>query len=121
MSVLVTCMVKRQHKSGLERPFGKDTQMPMQFLRLFARVVVSFGSVRISGGAGTSRISLFRFGSDMVRLDSLMVFMVFCLMSRGIGSECRVIFILFPPMVSGFLWVMHKSRNAAWRTSEVGL
>lgn len=58
MSVLFRCMMNKQDNCGLERPLGRETQMPVQFLRLLARMVVSLGSFRMCGGAGTSRIMI---------------------------------------------------------------
>lgn len=48
-------------------------------------------------------------------------FNVFLLDSIGIGSACRVIFILLPPIVSDLLWVMHNFLNSVRRVSDVGL
>lgn len=67
ISVLFRCMMNKQDNCGLERPLGREMQMPVQFLRLLARMVVSLGSsFRMFGGAGTSRISLFCFGSGIL-------------------------------------------------------
>ena len=52
--VLVSLMRRMQQRVGLERPYFKLTQIPIQFFKLFARMVVRDGSFRMLGGEGIS-------------------------------------------------------------------
>lgn len=121
MAALAMSLVKMHDKDGLERPFGKLTQTPMQFGKPLARVVVRVGSFNSSGGAGTLLMILLSLGLDIAKLVAVM-FLRICLRdSFGIGSRCSVMGILEPPMRSDLFRSVQSSMKAAKRMSEMGL
>ena len=110
-----------QQRMGLDRPYFKLTQIPMQFFRLFAKTVVRFGSFKMLEGAWISLMILFFFGFAMFVLESMIVLMTAIRDSLGIGSRWRVMLIFEPPMVRGLFRSMHSSISAAKRMSAFGL
>lgn len=114
-------MAKMQDSRGLERPLGRFTQIPVQFCKLLAKVVVSVGSSRMLGGAETSRMILLRLGLAIAAFVAMMLFRVERLESFGIGRRWSVMTIFEPPMVRDFFRSMHSSINAESRMSAAEL
>ena len=110
-----------QQRIGLDRPYFKLTHMPMQFFRLFASMVIRFGSFKMLDGVWISLMILFFFGLAMFVLESMIVLMTASRDSFGIGSRWRVMVILDPPMVRVFFRSMHSSISAAKRMLALGL
>ena len=107
--VLVSLMRRMQQRVGLERPYFKLTQIPIQFFKLFARMVVREGSFRILDGEGISLMILNRFVSAMFWFASVIVLRSVLRDSFGSGSRCRVIGIFEPPMLRVCRCSVHNS------------
>ena len=58
--MLVSFKRRIQQRVGLDRPYFKLTQIPMQFFKLLARMVVRDGLSRMLGGDGISLMILNR-------------------------------------------------------------
>ena len=110
-----------QQRVGLDRPYFKLMQIPMQFFKLFAKMVVRDGSSSMLGGDGMSFMILNRLVLAIFRFVSKMLSMVSLRESFGIGSRWRVIGIFEPQMLRVFPFSMQSSMSASKRMSAFSL
>ena len=85
--MLVSFKRKMQQRMGLERPYFRLMQIPMQFFKLFAKMVVRDGSSRVLGGAGMSLIILNRLVLAIFWFVSMMLLRLSLRESFGSGSR----------------------------------
>lgn len=85
--MLVSFKRRMQQRVGLDLPYFKLMQIPMQFFKLFASMVVSEGSSRMLGGDGMSLIILNRLLLAISWFVSMMLLRVSLRESFGSGSR----------------------------------
>ena len=119
--MLVSLRIRMQQRVGLERPYFKLTQIPIQFFKLFAKMVVRDGSFRMLGGDGMSLMILNFLVLAMSWFVSVIALRSALRDSFGRGSRCRVIGIFEPPMLRVFLNSVHSSIIAVRSVSAFSL
>ena len=88
MAATVMSILKMQVKVGLDRPFFRLTNIPIQFCKPFARAVVRVGSVKIVGSCtGTPLMILFRLVLDIALLVVMMLRRIYFRETFAIGSK----------------------------------
>ena len=103
------------------RPNFRLKKTAWQCCMVLAIAVVRRMSCNAVGGIAMSLIYIFCLGSESVAFVIAMLLRVWLRVSNGIGSLCRVMLILFPPITRFCLCVTHRVVNALRRVSAVGL